>query len=72
MALLAALGGSANVEAIQVASTRLLVSLRVPVATAPLGQLGIKATATPSDHCLHLIVGREAASLGEALQASLL
>ena len=67
--VLAALGGSANVESVEISSSR----LRVKVARAELVDearllsLGIRAVAKAAPHLLHLIIGPNAERVGKGL-----
>jgi len=70
-ALLAALGGAANVAAVETHSSRVRVELKdaTRLNAIALTPLGVRATARISDHCLHLILGPEAATVGAALES---
>lgn len=68
--LLAALGGRRNVAALELASTRILVTLRdsAGVDLTVLGSLGLRAIARPAPTSLHLVVGPDAAATLQALR----
>jgi N-acetylglucosamine PTS system EIICBA or EIICB component len=67
--LLAALGGAANLTGVEAAANRLLVSLAnaASVDEAALKALGVRAIARTGASRLQLILGENAASLGDAL-----
>ncbi len=68
--LLKALGGSGNVEGLEAASTRILVTLRdgAKVDLAALESLGLRGVARPSATRLHLIVGPDAVPILHGLR----
>ena len=68
-AVLAALGGRANVRAVDVASSRLRIELGdgARLDRAALARLGLRGMAQPAPGCVHLIVGPDAAAAGAAL-----
>ncbi len=70
-ALLVALGGAANIAEATAVSTRVLVTLRRPVALAEdqAPALGLRALARPSALTVHLVAGEAAAGLARALSA---
>jgi PTS system N-acetylglucosamine-specific IIC component len=70
VALLAALGGKANVESVASASTRLLVRLADSARADPraLAVLAPRGVAQPDRGSLHLIIGPEASVAGAALR----
>lgn len=69
---LAALGGRANVRAAGAASSRVWVELAdaARVDAAALDALGVRMTARPGPHALHLIVGNDAEAIAAALKAA--
>ncbi len=69
--LLAALGGGGNVNAIDVVSTRLLISLRdaTPVDETALRSIGLRGIARPAPDRLHLLIGPGAAKALQELRA---
>jgi PTS system N-acetylglucosamine-specific IIC component len=69
-ALLAALGGSANVHAVEALSTRLRVRVADTslVDAAALGALGARGQALPAPGIVHIIVGPEAAAAAASLR----
>jgi PTS system N-acetylglucosamine-specific IIC component len=68
-AVLEALGGGANVRAVDVASSRLriIVGDGARLDRAALARLGLRGVAQPAPGCVHLIVGPDAAAAGAAL-----
>jgi N-acetylglucosamine PTS system EIICBA or EIICB component len=70
--LLAALGGAANLKDVQVAASRLLLTLHDAAALnmAAMAQLNLRGIAQPAANSLHVLIGPTAASVGEALQRS--
>jgi N-acetylglucosamine PTS system EIICBA or EIICB component len=72
-ALLAALGGRANVRAVETASSRLRVSVgdAALVDRAAIRGLGLRGVAVPEPRCVHVIVGPAAAEVGSALRSLL-
>jgi PTS system N-acetylglucosamine-specific IIC component len=72
-ALLASLGGAANVETVEPRSTRLCVTVRsaANVDLARLGGLGFRGVAFASPTSLHLLTGKDAGPLADRLRASL-
>jgi len=69
-ALLAALGGRANVLAVDAAASRLRVSVgdTALVDRAAIRGLGLRGTATPNAGCVHVIVGPAAGAACAALR----
>ena len=69
-ALLAALGGRANVLAVEAAASRLRVSVgdTARVDRAAIRGLGLRGTATPNAGCVHVIVGPAAGAACAALR----
>jgi len=69
-ALLAALGGRANVLAVEAAASRLRVSVgdTALVDRAAIRGLGLRGTATPNAGCVHVIVGPAAGAACAALR----
>jgi PTS system N-acetylglucosamine-specific IIC component len=69
-ALLAALGGRANVRAVEAAASRLRVSVgdAALVDRAAIRGLGLRGTATPNAGCVHVIVGPAAGAACAALR----
>jgi N-acetylglucosamine PTS system EIICBA or EIICB component len=72
-ALLAALGGRANVRAVETASSRLRVSVgdAALVDRGAIRGLGLRGVAVPEPRCVHVIVGPAAAEVGSALRSLL-
>jgi len=68
-AVLEALGGGANVRAVDVASSRLRIEVGdgARLDRAALARLGLRGVAQPAPGCVHLIVGPDAAAAGAAL-----
>jgi N-acetylglucosamine PTS system EIICBA or EIICB component len=68
--LLAALGGAANLKEVQVAASRLLVTLHDATALnmAAMAGLNLRGIAQPAANSLHVLIGPTAAVVGEALQ----
>ena len=71
--LLQALGGSANVRAVETRSTRLIVDLADAGAVdeAALKAAGLRGSVRVGENRLHLIAGPEAEALGRRMRASL-
>jgi PTS system N-acetylglucosamine-specific IIC component len=69
-AVLAALGGGANVRSVAAAASRLRVGLQdaTRVDRAALGAMGLRGVALPRPDCVHLIVGPEAKAAAAALR----
>jgi len=69
-ALLAALGGGANVRSVAAAASRLRIGLEdaTRLDRAALGALGLRGVALPRPDCLHLIVGPQAEPAAAALR----
>ena len=72
-ALLAALGGRANVHAVETASSRLRVSVGDAALVDPsaIRGLGLRGVAVPEPRCVHVIVGPAAAEVASALRSLL-
>jgi PTS system N-acetylglucosamine-specific IIC component len=72
-ALLAALGGRANVRAVETASSRLRVSVgdAALVDRGAIRSLGLRGVAVAEPRCVHVIVGPAAAEVGNALRSLL-
>ena len=70
LSLLTALGGSANVRAVETASTRLRINIADPSAVnqSAIASLGLRGVALAAPNWLHVIVGPEAATTGAALR----
>jgi PTS system N-acetylglucosamine-specific IIC component len=68
--LLAALGGRTNLRSVEVASSRLRVTVEDAAAVddAAIRSMGLRGVARPSAHCIHIVVGPEAAQLGGSLR----
>ncbi len=68
--LLAALGGTTNVESVAAASTRLRVRVRDPrnIDERAVAELGLRGMALPAPGVVHIIVGPEAAAAAAALR----
>jgi len=68
--LLAALGGRENIAALELASTRILVTLRDSAGAdfAALGSLGLRGVARPAPASLQLIVGPDAPAAYQGLR----
>jgi len=68
--LLAALGGRVNVRAVEVASTRLRISVSNSsiVDSAAIRSQGLRGVAIPSPGCVHVVVGPAASETGLALR----
>lgn len=68
--LLAALGGRGNVAAVDIASTRILVTVHEAgmIDLPALETLGLRGIARPAPTCLHLVVGPGAAATLRGLQ----
>ena len=69
-AVLAALGGGANVRSVAAAASRLRISIEeaARLDRAALGALGLRGVAVPRPDCVHLIVGPEAPAAAAALR----
>jgi len=69
-AVLAALGGPANVHSVTNAASRLRIGIEdaARVDRAALGVLGLRGVAVPRQDCVHLIVGPEAEAAAAALR----
>jgi PTS system N-acetylglucosamine-specific IIC component len=69
-ALLTALGGRANVRAVESASTRLRINIADPSAVnePAIMSLGLRGVARAAPNWLHVIVGPEAATAGASLR----
>ena len=69
-ALLAALGGGANVHSVATAASRLRIGLEdaTRLDRAALGALGLRGVALPRPDCVHLIVGPQAEAAAAALR----
>jgi PTS system N-acetylglucosamine-specific IIC component len=69
-ALLAALGGGANVRSVATAASRLRIGLQdaTRLDRAALGAMGLRGVALPRPDCVHLIVGPEAGAAAAALR----
>ena len=69
-ALLAALGGGANVRSVATAASRLRIGLQdaTRLDRAALGALRLRGVALPRPDCVHLIVGPEAEAAAAALR----
>jgi PTS system N-acetylglucosamine-specific IIC component len=72
-AALAALGGAANVQRLDVAASRVLVRVHddARIDPAKLKRAGVRAVARPAAGCVHLIVGPSAQAAAAALQGLL-
>lgn len=72
-ALLAALGGRANVRAVETASSRLRVGVgdAALVDRGAIRSLGLRGVAVAEPRCVHVIVGPAAAEVGNALRSLL-
>jgi PTS system N-acetylglucosamine-specific IIC component len=70
LSLLAALGGRANVRAVETASTRLRINIVDPAAVneSAIASLGLRGVARAAPNWLHVIVGPEAAMAGASLR----
>jgi PTS system N-acetylglucosamine-specific IIC component len=68
--LLAALGGAANVRAVDLAASRLLVTVTdaARIDSRALGALGLRGLARPTADCVHLIIGPAASAARAALR----
>jgi PTS system N-acetylglucosamine-specific IIC component len=68
--LLAALGGSSNVRAVETASTRLRINIVDPSAVneTAIASLGLRGVALAAPNWLHVIVGPEATTAGASLR----
>ncbi|MEA3179670.1 MAG: N-acetylglucosamine system or component, partial [Gammaproteobacteria bacterium] len=68
--LLTALGGRANVRAIETASTRLRINIVDPKAVneSAILSLGLRGVAQASPNWVHVIVGPEATTTGVSLR----
>jgi PTS system N-acetylglucosamine-specific IIC component len=69
-ALLAALGGGANVRSVATAASRLRIGLQdaTRLDRAALGAMGLRGVALPRPDCVHLIVGPQAGAAAAALR----
>jgi PTS system N-acetylglucosamine-specific IIC component len=69
-ALLAALGGGANVRSVATAASRLRIGLQdaTRLDRAALGAMGLRGVALPRPDCVHLIVGPSAGAAAAALR----
>jgi PTS system N-acetylglucosamine-specific IIC component len=69
-AVLAALGGRANVRNIAAAASRLRIGIEeaARLDRTALGGLGLRGVAVPRPDCVHLIVGPEAQAAAAALR----
>jgi PTS system N-acetylglucosamine-specific IIC component len=67
---MSALGGQANVLAVETASTRLRINIVDPSAVnePAIVSLGLRGVARAAPNWLHVIVGPEAATAGAALR----
>jgi PTS system N-acetylglucosamine-specific IIC component len=72
-ALLAALGGSANVRAVEQAASRLRLTVTdcARIDAGALRALGARGIATPAPDCVHVILGPDAGSAARSLRALL-
>jgi|HubBroStandDraft_4_1064222.scaffolds.fasta_scaffold00675_3 PTS system N-acetylglucosamine-specific IIC component len=72
-AALAALGGAANVQRLDIAASRVLVRVHdgARIDPAKLKRAGVRAVARPAAGCVHLIVGPSAQAAAAALQGLL-
>jgi PTS system N-acetylglucosamine-specific IIC component len=70
LSLLVALGGRANVRAVETASTRLRINIVDPSAVneSAIASLGLRGVARAAPNWLHVIVGPEAATAGASLR----
>jgi PTS system N-acetylglucosamine-specific IIC component len=70
LSLLTALGGRANVRAVETASTRLRINIADPSAVneSAIVSLGLRGVALAAPNWLHVIVGPEAAAAGASLR----
>ena len=70
--LLAALGGASNVRSVELASTRLRVSVTDPslIDSAAVQSLGLRGVARPAPNCVHLLIGPAAAVTAEMLRGA--
>jgi PTS system N-acetylglucosamine-specific IIC component len=68
--LLTALGGRANIRAIEAASSRLRINIADDRAVnrAAIGSLGLRGLALPNPHWVHVIIGPAAPETGRALR----
>jgi N-acetylglucosamine PTS system EIICBA or EIICB component len=70
LSLMSALGGRANVRAVETASTRLRINIIDPSAVneTAIASLGLRGVALAAPNWLHVIVGPEAATAGASLR----
>jgi len=70
--LLTALGGRANIRAIELSSTRVRVNVADPslVDQHAVGLLGLRGIAMPTAHCVHLLIGSAAEATALKLRSA--